>query len=292
MASSTDKLAKRRARGAYVSTVIGISLVLFMLGSLLLLLLNAQKLSVYIKENITFQLFLKDDLSDTEIQKFITVLEAEAFVKESKFVSAEEAAKELQDELGEDFIDFLGFNPLKSVIEISLRAPFAEPDSIAWIAEKLQKSPRVTELHYNPNLVEQVSANISKISLVLLGFTGLLLIIASALINNTIRLSIYAKRFLIRTMQLVGASPWFIRKPFLGTAILQGIVSGLLAMVMLMGLIAYVQKEIPELVTLQDLELFLQLFVLVILLGVLISIVSVYFAVNKYLRMKPENLYG
>jgi cell division transport system permease protein len=292
MPANQDKLAKRRARGAYFSTIIGISLVLFMLGTLLLLLLNAQKLSVYVKENIKVQLYLKDDLNESDIQKFQRSLEAEEFVKSIQYVSKEQAADELKDELGEDFVAFLGFNPLSSSIELNLKSDYANPDSLTWISAKLAKNPRVSEIHYNPNLIEQVNENISKLSMVLLGFTGLLLIIASALINNTIRLSIYSKRFLIRTMQLVGASGWFIRKPFLGSAIIQGIIAGLLAMLMLMSLVVYVQKEIPELVNIQDLELFIKLFGLVILMGVLISIISVFFAVNKYLRMKPENLYG
>jgi len=292
MATNQEKLAKRRARGAYLSTVIGISLVLFMLGSMILLLLNAQKLSNYVKENISVQLFLKDDIAEADIQKFSKSLEAEKFVKSVTFLSKEQAATELTTELGEDFVSFLGFNPLSASLDINLTANYAQPDSLKWIVDKLNKNPRVSELHYNPNLIEQVNTNISKISLVLLGFTALLLIIATALINNTIRLSIFSKRFLIRTMQLVGASGWFIRKPFIISGIYQGILAGLLAMLMLMGLIFYIQKGIPELVDLQDIELFIKLFGLVILLGVLISIVSIFFAVNKYLKMKPDNLYG
>ncbi len=189
MASSRDKMAKRRMRGSYLTTVIGIALVLFMLGCLGLILLNANKLSTHVKENIRFQVYLKDDAKDVEISKLKKSIDASAYSKSSQLVTKEEAAAKLKEDIGEDFIEFLdGANPLPVTIELKLNAQYAHPDSITWIVDRLESHSAVKELAYSKDLISKMNENMGKVSLVLLGFSAILLFIAIALINNTIML--------------------------------------------------------------------------------------------------------
>lgn len=286
-----DKYAKRRARSSAASTIIGIALVLFMIGALALLLLNARELSVYVKENIQVQVFLNEEARDVDMIQLKKTIDAEAYPKETRFVSKEEAAKTLQDELGEDFIDFLGFNPLLPSIDIRLRADYAHPDSVAWIASELQQNPMVHEVAYSPDLIQKVYDNVNKISIILLVFSGLLLLVAIALINNTIRLAMYSRRFTIRSMQLVGATQWFIRRPFVWQGMLNGFYAAVIAAGMLTGMIYLAQREVPEFFELQDLETFALVFGIVLLIGIFLSLVSTLLAVGKYLRLKLDDLY-
>lgn len=286
-----DKYAKRRARSSAASTIIGIALVLFMIGALALLLLNARELSVYVKENIQVQVFLIDDAREVDIIQFKKTIDAEAYPRETRYVSKEEAAKTLQAELGEDFIEFLGFNPLLPSIDIRLSADYAHPDSMLWIAEGLEQHTLVHEVAYSPDLIQKVYDNVNKISLILLVFSGLLLLVAIALINNTIRLAMYARRFTIRSMQLVGATTWFIRRPFIWQGILNGFYSAIIASGMLAGLIFLAQREVPEFFELQDLETFMMVFGIVLVVGIMISLVSTLLAVGRYLRLKLDDLY-
>lgn len=286
-----DKYAKRRARSSAASTIVGMALVLFMIGALALLLLNARELSVYVKENIQVQVFLNEDAREVDMMQLKKTIDADAYPRETRFVSKEEAAKTLQDELGEDFIEFLGFNPLLPSIDIRLRAEYAHPDSIEWIAQDLQQNALVHEVAYSPDLIQKVYDNVNKISLILLVFSGLLLLVAIALINNTIRLAMYSRRFTIRSMQLVGARQWFIRKPFIIQGILNGFYAAVIAAGMLTGLIFLAQREIPEFFEMQDLETFLIVFGIILIIGVLISLVSTMLAVGRYLRLKLDDLY-
>lgn len=292
MASRRDKIAKRRMRGSYLTTVIGIALVLFMLGSLGLILLNAQKLSKHVKENIRFQVYLKDDAKDVTIAKLQKTIDASEFSKSAILKTKDQAAEELKEEIGQDFIDFLdGVNPIPNTIELNLNADFAHPDSIQWIVEGLSNNASVKEVVYSPDLIAKVNDNMSKISFVLLGFSAILLFIAIALINNTIRLAMYSKRFLIRSMQLVGATRGFIQRPFLGQGIVQGVLGAIVAMGLLAGVIYFARQEFPEIYELQDRTLFLTLFGLTALLGIFIAFISTFFAVNRYIRMKLDDLY-
>lgn len=286
-----DKYAKRRARSSAASTIIGIALVLFMIGSLALLLLNARKLAVYVKENIQVQVFLADSAKEVDIIQLKKTIDAEVFPKETRYVSKEEAAKALQEELGEDFIEFLGFNPLLPSIDIRLRAEYAHPDSIVWIAQNLQQNALVHEVAYSPDLIQKVYDNVNKITIVLLIFSGLLLLVAIALINNTIRLAMYARRFTIRSMQLVGATSWFIRRPFVWQGVLNGFYAAVIASGLLSGLIYLAQQEMPEFFELQDLETFLMVFVIILSAGIFISLISTLLAVGLYLRLKLDDLY-
>lgn len=292
--SQQEKYVKRRLRASSVSTVVSISLVLFMLGLVGLIVLTSEKLSVIVKENIGFSVYLKDNSKEVDIIQIQKYLDAAVYVKTTEFISKEEAVKILREELGneEDFLSFLdGYNPLPASIDIVLNSQYATPDSIAWIEKELTKSEIVKEVVYSKSLVHLVNENVRKISFFILIFSGLLFIIAIALINNTIRLSIYSKRFLIKTMQLVGATKRFIRKPFVIKGIFHGIYGALIAIILLTGVLYIAQKEIPELIELQDLEIIGTLFIIVIILGILISWISTLLAVRKYLRLKTDELY-
>jgi cell division transport system permease protein len=286
-----DKYAKRRAKSSAASTIIGISLVLFMIGAMALLLLNARKLSVYVKENIQLQVFVNDDIKEADIMQLKKTIDAERYPRETRYVSKESAAATLQEDLGEDFITFLGYNPLLPSIDIKLNADWAHPDSIVWIAKSLQQNPAVHEVAYSPDLIQKVYDNVNKITLILLIFSGLLMLVAIALINNTIRLAMYARRFTIRSMQLVGATSWFIKRPFLAQGMLHGIYGSIVAIGMLAGLIYLAQHEMPEFFELQDLETFAMVFAIVLATGIIISITSTLFAVQRYLRLKLDDLY-
>lgn len=291
MTASDEKYSRRRYQSSYVTTVVSITLVLLMLGILGLLVLHASKLSDYVRENIGFRIYMKEDVKEAEIVRFKKVLDASDFVKSTEYITPEQAASELTEELGEDFISFLGYNPLPPAIDLRLKASYANVDSLEMIERRLSLNEDIKEVFYQRSLVHLVNSNIRKISIVILGFSVLLLIIAIALINNTIRLSVYSRRFIIRSMQLVGATQSFIRRPFIMQGVAQGIYSALITILLLILIIYLVLREFPELINLQDPNLLLALFGGVILLGVVISWTSTWFAVRKYLRIKGDNLY-
>ena len=291
MAKPEDKYAKRKLKTSYLSTVVSITLVLYMLGLLWLIIMHSKKLSDYVKENIGFTVFLNEEVKEVDIIQLQKTLDAREYVKSTEYITKEKAAAELQKEMGEDFINFLGYNPLPSSIEVRLKADFANSDSLAALENELGKNKNVKEVSYQKSLVSMVNENIRKISLIILGFSSLLLIIAIALINNTIRLSVYSKRFLIRTMQLIGATENFIRKPFLLQGLIQGIAGSVIALILLVLTLYFTQKEVPELQKLQDSALFIKLFIFVSVLGIIISWASTYMAVRKYLKIKTDYLY-
>jgi cell division transport system permease protein len=218
-------------------------------------------------------------------------LDATDFVKSTEYITPEQAAEELQEELGEDFIGFLGYNPLLPSIELKLRAEYTNIDSLSMIESRIIANPDVKEIYYQKDLVHLINRNIRRIGLVILGFSALLLIIAVALINNTIRLSVYSKRFIIRTQQLVGATGSFIRRPFLWSGVLQGIFAAFIAIIFLGVLLYLSRQEVPELVNLQDLTLIGTLFGLVVVTGIVLTYLSTWFAVKKYLRAHTDRLY-
>lgn len=291
MASSVDKTARRRVASSSISTVVSMSLVLFMLGCLSLILINSQKLSTYVKENIRFQVYLKENTREVDIIKLKKVLDAKDFTRSTRYISKKEAAKTLKKDLGENFVEFLGYNPLPPSIDLDLEARYAEPDSISWIEDELLQDPNVKEVAYPPDLIREVNRNVEKITIVMLGFSTLLMVVAIALINNTIRLSIYSKRFLIRSMQLVGATRSFIQRPFIIKGLLQGLYASFIAILLIVGVIYLVQKQFPAFFEIQDLQSFAMLFGIVVTLGLLISWISTWLAVKKYLRLKPEKLF-
>jgi len=291
MGSEKEKLTRRKLRSSYIITIISISLVLFMLGLMGLLILNAKKLSNYVKENISFSVILNDDVKEVDIRSIQKTLDATAFVKATEFVTKEEAAIKLQKDLGEDFIDFLGYNPLLSSIDVYLYADYANPDSLAGIEKKFTNFPQVKEVFYQKSLVHLINENVRKISFILLIFSGMLLFIAIGLINNTIRLSVYSNRFIINTMQLVGSSNGFIRKPFILKSMLHGLIGAIISIALLSGIIYMAQQEMNEIISFKDIDVLGILFLGVVALGIFISIISTFFAINKYLRLKTEDLY-
>lgn len=289
--SEDQKISKRKLRSSYLSTVVSISLVLFMLGLLGMIVLNSKKLSDYVKENIEITVFLKDNLKDPEIEQFKKTLDANPSVKSSEFITKELAAKRLKEDLGEDFVSFLGYNPLLPSIDIRLHAEFANPDSMKVFERRLSQHRLVKEVYYQKSLVNLVNDNLKSIGLVIIVFSSLLALIAVALINNTIRLSLYSKRFLIKSMQLVGATQSFIRSPFVKTGMLHGFYGAMVANVLLSGVMYLAQQQLPELFDIQDINLIATLFIAVIVTGIIISWISTSFAVRKYLRLKMDDLY-
>lgn len=286
-----DIYSKRKLVGASITTVVSLSLVLFMLGLLGIIILNTNKLSDNLKENIGIQIILNETAKEADIQHLTKMLDISDYVKSTEFITKEDAAKRLQEDLGEDFIDFLGYNPLLPSINVHVKAAYANTDSLTMIEKELTGSKLVKEVVYQKSLVTMINENVKKISLVILIFSGLLMVIALALINNTIRLSIYSKRFIIKTMQLVGATQSFVRRPFVLKGIKHGIYGATIAIVMLIGVLYFAQKQLPELAELQDEKMLATLFGLVIILGIIISWISTSLAVRKYLRLKADDLY-
>lgn len=281
----------RKTKTIYVSTVISIALVLLMTGLLGLILVHAKNLSNYVKENIVLNIIVNEGAKEVDITALQKQLDANPYVLKTQYVSKELAARNLTKDLGEDFVDFLGYNPLLSSIDVYMKADYANNESISTFTSQLSKNQLVKEVIYQKSLIDMVNQNIRGIGLVILAFAGVLLIIAVALINNTIRLAIYSQRFLIKSMQLVGATKGFIRKPFLNYGILHGLLAGLIAIILLLLTLYFAQKQVPEMIILRNWFEFIIVFAGVIGIGILISGLSTYFAVSKFLRLKIHDLY-
>jgi cell division transport system permease protein len=287
---SNERFIRSRTRSSNVGTIFGITVVLFMLGILGFMLLNARELERHFKENVKVDIYLKRDLKEVDVMKFRKRLDAEPFTLETRYVTADEAAEQLKKDMGEDFLGVLGANPLLPSIELHMREAYAAPDSLKWVAEHLRQDANVHEVKYNPMVVENIDALMGKLRWALLAFSVLLLVIAVALINNTIRLAIYSKRFLIRTMHLVGATGWFIKRPFLSNSLWQGIVASILAIGLLVGSIQLMLHYQPDLGVLVHPEPLAILLGGIVVLGLLISLLSTTFAVRRYLRMNTDEL--
>lgn len=274
-----------------LTSVISISLVLFLLGLILLIGMLGNKLSVYVKENLSFSIVLKDNQKETEIKKMQKSLDALPFIKSTEYISKEQAAKELEEELGENPETFLGFNPLQASIEVKLHSEYANPDSLQVIEKKIRNYTSVSELLYRKDMMEMVHNNMKRLGLILLTLAAVLMIISFVLISNTIRLLIYSKRFLIHTMKLVGATSGFIRRPFVKYNIVSGIFASILAILMLTGALYYLQNELKGFIQILDMQTLLLVYVAVFALGIVLSVIATIFAVNKYLRMGVDKLY-
>ena len=291
MARKDERFTRRRLTGSRITTIVSIALVLFAIGLAGLLVLHTKKLSDYVKENIGFTVYMNKNVKEADIVKLQKELDAHAYVRSTEYISEEKAAENYQKELGVQFVQFIGYNPLHTSIEVHFKSEYSRAAFFEQVIEEVKKNPIVSEVTYQKSLIQEVNDNVRKISVLLLGFSVLLLIIAITLINNTIRLSVYSKRFLIKSMQLVGATESFIRGPFLRTSLLHGFISALLAIGLLIGVIYVSRQQIPEIISLQSIDLFLILFASVILTGFIISWISTYFAVRKYLRIKTDHLY-
>lgn len=285
------RLIKRRLLSSYTSTLISISLVLFLLSLVGLLLFNQHKVTNHIKENVGFTIFLKKDIKQVDMHKLRKRIDAMDIVKSSEFVSQEEASMRLAETLGKEYVDLAENHSVPPSIEVRFFAEYATAESFSEIENMMKDNAMVDTIHYDRMQVAKLNANIRKISMLLLGFSFLLLIISVVLINNTIRLSIYSKRFIINTMQLVGATRNYIRSPFLLHGAFNGFYSGTIALAMLAGLLYFLQNEIKEITNYLDFELLGVLFLSVILIGIFLSLVATFFAVNKFLNINKDDLY-
>jgi cell division transport system permease protein len=286
------KAGNRRLRSSYFSSILSISLVLFMIGLLGLLVLDARKISDYVKEHIQLTVFLNDNVSDAEISALQNLLEQSHFTKSARFISKQEALDSLKKDLGEEAVSMIENNPLPASIDLKLYASYAHPDSMRQIAEVIQQNKLVREVTYQRSEVDKINANFRTVAIVILLFCALLLFIAIVLINNTIRLSLYSQRFIIKSMQLVGATKGFIRKPLIHLSAIHGLYSGIIACVLLGGLLYIIQNKFSEFVSIQDVTEITILFVGVIIFGIFLSAASSLFAVNRYLNVKVDDLYN
>ena len=292
MRNKKNKSLNKKIVSSSVSVIISLSLVLFVVGLLSLVLINAQKLSNYVKENIGFSIMIKEDIKEIELIEFNKILDAEDFTKSTRFVSKEQATKELEKDLGEDFVSFLGYNPIMASIDVKLNSSYANNDSLQNISSRLEKSDIVYEVFYQKNLIKKLNSNVGKISFFLMCISLVLFFVAFALINNTIRLSVYSKRFIIKTMRLVGAENSFIQKPFLITGVYQGLYSAIFAIFMLIGSIQLIQSETASILNINDLQIIGLVFIVLFCSGIIISGTSTFFAVRKFIYLNEGELYN
>jgi len=262
-----------------------------MLGLIGALMLNSKKLSVYVRENIGFSVFLNNDTREVDILNFQKLLNSKEYVRETLYITKEQAAESFREELGEDFVEFLGYNPLPSSIDIKLDARYANNDSIAVIEQEIRSYVEVADVAYQKDLIYAINRNIQKISLGILVFSIFLFLISITLINNTIRLSVYSKRFIIKTMQMVGANASYIRRPFLVKGATQGLIAAFAAFLMLFIILYFIDKQAGGIFDFLDYGILLILLVSLLAAGVLIALFSTLLSVNKYLRLKTDNLY-
>jgi cell division transport system permease protein len=284
-------ISKGRLRSSYLTLIVSISLVLFLLGVLGLVIINARELSDYLRESLSFSVMVKDDAKEADIRMLQKDLDAKPYVKSTEYISKDEAAIKLREDLGEDFLNFLGYNPLSPTIDVFLYANYTHPDSILAIEKYILEYPVVNEVYYQESILHLIDENVRKISIFLMVISLFLFLIAFTIINNTIRLSIYSRRFLIRTMQLVGATRSFIRKPFLLRSAFQGFIAALVAMVLLLGMVYLIEKEFIALVAFKSTNLLFLLGLSLIIIGILINVISTFFSVNRYLNISEDKLY-
>ncbi|PJJ09737.1 cell division protein FtsX [Flavobacterium sp. 1] len=291
MASSFDKFQKRRLLSSYFSVVLSIFLVLFLLGVLGFFIINSKKLADDFKEEIAMTVFFKNDANDSIVKAFGTELKSARFAKSYVYVSKEAAAKQHSDIIGEDFMTFLGENPLQNSYDIHLKANFVVRDSIAKIEARLRKNAMVSDIVYDKQLVNLVNDNIKKVSMWILIASGLLTVIAVLLINSSLRLSIYSNRFIIKTMQMVGATKSFIRKPFVMRSIKLGMIGAGLAVLALLALLIYLANTYPGLGILDDKLVIALVLIAIFGIGILITWLSTYFATQRFLNLRTDDLY-
>lgn len=291
MGQSFEQYQKRKLISSYFSVVLSIGLVLFLLGMLGLLVLNTKKMADHFKEQITISVFLKETAKEVEIDQLQKSLSMADYTKVATYVSKEEAAKKHSEEIGENFMDFLGYNPLKNSIDVNLNADFVSPEKIEEIAFEISAKNYVDEVSYDKPLVGLLNDNVKRIGFWILVASGIFTFIAVLLINSSIRLSIYSKRFIIKTMQMVGATKSFIRRPFIWTNIKLGMLGSVLALLALAGLLYYLDVNFPDLGLLQDPTVLIILFIGVFALGLLISLISTYFATQRFLNLRTDELY-
>lgn len=291
MTGGENKIMRRRLANAYLSAVISISLVLLLVGVASMLLVNAKSVSDYFKEHMQISVLLKQEVEDDEALAFQSELDSLEFIHSTRFVSREEGTEEMKEMLGEDFLSVFETSPVPSSLELTLEAQYVEADSLDKVKARLLESPLVDEVDYQQSLVESLNENIGKISLLLGVFIVLLLFISFVLINNTVRLNVFARRFTIHTMKMVGATRSFIRSPFMVQAVFQGLFAAFLAILLLLLALFFVRRSFAQLFSIFQLKLLLLVIGIVIVSGVVICVVSTYFVVNKLVSLKRGELY-
>ncbi len=291
MRKNENKLMRRRLVNAYLSSVVSISLVLLLVGVAGLLVANARSVSDYFKENMQVSVLMKQEVGDDEAMEYVSDLDAKPFIKSTTFVSREQGAKEMTDLLGEDFLNVFEAAPIPVSVDVTLKADYVSSDSLEVVKNEIMKSPLVDEVVYQQSLVDKLNTNLRKISMVLGVFIVLLLFISFVLINNTVRLNVFSRRFTIHTMRLVGATKSFIRAPFLVQAVFQGLFSALLATLMLVGILFFVRSEFAQLFEVFRLDMLLIVIGVEILAGVLICVVSTALVVGRLVSLSKDELY-
>ncbi len=291
MSKGENKIMKRRLANAYLSSVISISLVLLLVGVASMLLVNAKSVSDYFKENMQVSVLLKDSVSEEKARSFAEQLQQKSYIKTTTYISKEQGQMELAEMLGEDFLDIFETSPVPASVEITLDADYVSSDSLQVVKDDISKSSLVAEVNYQGSLVDALNANLSRISLVLAFFITLMLFISFVLINNTVRLNVFNRRFTIHTMQLVGATRQFIRAPFMVQAAFQGIFSAFIAIIALITMLFFLRNGFEQLFEIFRLELLLLVMGIVLVSGLAICMISTYFVVNKLVSLKKDELY-
>lgn len=291
MTSNDNKIMRRRLANAYLSSVISISLVLFLVGLASLLLVNARGVSDYFKENMQVSVMMKQTVSDEEALDFRDKLEKESFIKSTVFISREQGERELADQLGDDFLDIFETSPIPVSIDVTLNADYVSADSLEVVKTEISASPLVDEVVYQKSLVDALNANLNRISMIIAVFVALLLFISYVLINNTVRLNVFARRFTIHTMKLVGATRSFIRAPFLVQSAFQGIFAAFIAIIALIVMLYFMRSGFEQLFEIFRLDLLLAVMGIVIVSGLAICLLSTWFVVNKLVSLKKDELY-
>jgi cell division transport system permease protein len=291
MSSNFDKFQKRRVITSYVSVVLSVFLVLFLLGMLGLFIINSKRLSDNFKEDIVMTVFFKNEAVDSTFTAFDAEMKAAKFAKDFKFVSKDDAAKQHKEVIGEDFMEFLGTNPLYNSYDIHLKADYVTNPGFSKVESQIRANPMVSDVVYDKQLITLVNDNIKKVTFWVLIVSGVFAVISFLLINSSLRLSIYANRFIIKTMQMVGATKAFIRKPFITRSIILGIIGSVLAVLVLIGVLFYINTNFPALEIFKDIELTIAVLAGVLALGILITWISTYFATQRFLNLRTDDLY-
>lgn len=291
MSTSFDRYQKRKLITSYFSVVISIALVLFLLGCLGLLVLNAKKVADHFREQVVVTIYLNDSAKQVEVDQLENTLAMAEYTKSTEYVSKEQAAELMKAETGEDFMDFVGYNPLQNSIDVYLKADYVTNETLDGITEELANKKFIEDITYDNDLVELMNNNVKKITFWVLLLSAIFTIIAVLLINSSIRLAVYSKRFIIKTMQMVGATKTFIRRPFVFKSVQLGVIGAIVALIGMGIVLYYLNQYFPELELMQKPVLVGSLFVSVFLLGVIITWISTFIATQRFLNLKTDQLY-
>ncbi len=291
MSASYDNFQKRRVITSYFSVVLSVFLVLFLLGMLGLFIINSKRLSDNFKEDIAMTVFFKNEANDSVFRGFEAEMKVAKFAKDYKYMSKDDAAKAHKDVIGEDFMEFLGVNPLQNSYDIHLKANYVTNPSFSTVENQIRKNPMVADIVYDKQLITLVNDNVKKISMWVLIISGIFALISVLLINSSLRLSIYANRFIIKTMQMVGATKSFIRKPFVLRSIILGLVGSVLAVLAIIGVLIYINMNFPTIEIFKDFNAIVLVLAGVLLLGILITWMSTHFATQRFLNLRTDDLY-